>query len=65
MRAAPSGTAPNAAAAKALVVEDEPNILELLTASLELSGFTTRGAGDAEAALAALDGFIPTSPCST
>ncbi|APC35476.1 MULTISPECIES: response regulator transcription factor [Nocardiopsis] len=54
---APSGTA--APSARALIVEDEPNILELLTASLELSGFATRGAPDAEAALAALDGFTP------
>lgn len=52
-----SGTA--APAARALIVEDEPNILELLTASLELSGFATRGAPDAVAALAALDGFTP------
>ncbi|MFD6951295.1 DNA-binding response regulator [Nocardiopsis sp. TSRI0078] len=52
-----SGTA--SPAAHVLIVEDEPNILELLTASLELSGFTTRGASDAGAALAALDGFTP------
>ncbi|WP_223830367.1 response regulator transcription factor [Nocardiopsis quinghaiensis] len=45
--------------ARALIVEDEPNLLELLTASLELSGFTTRGAPEAGAALAALDGFTP------
>ncbi|MFE6308621.1 response regulator transcription factor [Nocardiopsis sp. NPDC057823] len=44
---------------RVLIVEDEPNILELLTASLELSGFTTRGAPDAEGALAALSGFAP------
>ncbi|GAA0987240.1 response regulator transcription factor [Nocardiopsis tropica] len=47
------------APAKALIVEDDPNILELLTASLELSGFTARGAADAGSALAALDGFTP------
>ncbi|WP_017573953.1 response regulator transcription factor [Nocardiopsis halotolerans] len=47
------------ATARALIVEDEPNILELLTASLELSGFTTRGAPEAGAALAALGDFTP------
>ncbi|MFC7330160.1 response regulator transcription factor [Marinactinospora rubrisoli] len=40
-------------AARILLVEDDPNILELLTASLELSGHTVRGAADADAALAA------------
>ncbi|WP_235432136.1 hypothetical protein [Nocardiopsis sp. RV163] len=64
---APSGTA--APAARALIVEDEADILGLLTASLELSGFATRGAPDAgaaaPAALAALDGFPPTSPSWT
>ncbi|MDE3723261.1 response regulator transcription factor [Nocardiopsis sp. N85] len=44
---------------RVLIVEDEPNILELLTASLELSGFTTRGAANAEGAVAAVTGFAP------
>ncbi|MFD6095289.1 response regulator transcription factor [Nocardiopsis flavescens] len=44
---------------RVLIVEDEPNIRELLTASLELSGFAPRGAPDAEGALAALRGFTP------
>lgn len=47
------------AAAHVLLVEDDPNILELLTASLELSGYATRGATEAEAALAALSAFTP------
>ncbi|TDQ52898.1 two-component system OmpR family response regulator [Actinorugispora endophytica] len=42
-----------------LIVEDEPNILELLTASLRLSGFTTRGAACGDAAAHALDSFTP------
>ncbi|GLU49905.1 response regulator transcription factor [Nocardiopsis ansamitocini] len=37
--------------AAVLIVEDEPNILELLTASLELSGFHARGAGTGAKAL--------------
>ncbi|KAB8169836.1 response regulator [Streptomyces sp. 3MP-14] len=45
--------------ARVLIVEDEPNILELLTASLELSGFATRGAPEASAALVAADAFTP------
>ncbi|WP_028648289.1 response regulator transcription factor [Nocardiopsis sp. CNT312] len=44
---------------RVLLVEDEPNILELLTSSLELSGFATRGAPDAETALARVEGFGP------
>ncbi|MFD7367367.1 response regulator transcription factor [Nocardiopsis alba] len=44
---------------RVLLVEDEPNILELLTSSLELSGFTTLGAPDAETALLELDAFAP------
>ena len=59
MREALPDTASDASGARALIVEDEPNILELLTASLELSGFTTRGASDARTALGALDGFTP------
>nr|WP_152513385.1 response regulator transcription factor [Nocardiopsis baichengensis] len=46
-------------AGRVLVVDDEPNILELLTASLSLSGFTPRGAADADEALAALPVFTP------
>ncbi|UED87476.1 response regulator transcription factor [Streptomyces profundus] len=37
--------------ARILIVEDDPNILELLTASLELNGFTAHGAADARAAV--------------
>ncbi|SOD66723.1 two-component system, OmpR family, response regulator [Streptomyces zhaozhouensis] len=45
--------------ARVLIVEDEPNILELLTASLELSGFATRGAPDARGAVGAVGTFVP------
>ncbi|GAA3853676.1 response regulator transcription factor [Streptomyces sedi] len=45
--------------ARVLIVEDEPNILELLTASLELSGFDTRGAPDARGAVVAVGAFAP------
>ncbi|WP_062214522.1 response regulator transcription factor [Streptomyces sp. NBRC 109706] len=45
--------------ARILIVEDDPNILELLTASLELNGFTTCGAADAHAALRAADAHAP------
>ncbi|MDA0566688.1 response regulator transcription factor [Streptomonospora sp. S1-112] len=52
-------TGPRDRAARVLVVEDDPNILELLTASLDLSGYDVRGAADADAALGALTGFAP------
>jgi two-component system OmpR family response regulator len=43
---------PNAAgAARVLVVDDEPNILELLSAALRLSGFDVRAASDGKGAL--------------
>ena len=44
---------------RVLLVEDEPNILELLTSSLELRGFTTLGVPDAETALLRLGDFAP------
>ncbi|MFC3995369.1 response regulator transcription factor [Nocardiopsis sediminis] len=47
------------AAADVLIVDDEPNILELLTASLTLSGFAARGAADADSALAAVHAAVP------
>ncbi len=40
-------------AARVLVVDDEPNILELLTAALRLSGFEVRGAATGAEALRA------------
>ena len=42
-----------------LVVEDEPAILELLRVNLVDAGYDVRGAGDAEAAKAALKGPLP------
>ncbi|MFE3456796.1 response regulator transcription factor [Nocardiopsis aegyptia] len=59
MRDDHQGRRPADAAPHVLLVEDDPNILELLTASLDLSGYTTRGASEAEAALAALAAFTP------
>ncbi|MCI2422839.1 response regulator transcription factor [Saccharopolyspora sp. K220] len=45
--------------ARVLVVDDEPNILELLTAALRLSGFEVRGAGTGAEALRAAEEFRP------
>ncbi|MBB5155476.1 response regulator transcription factor [Saccharopolyspora phatthalungensis] len=45
--------------ARVLVVDDEPNILELLTAALRLSGFEVRGAGTGADALRAATEFGP------
>ena len=45
--------------ARVLVVDDEPNILELLTAALRLSGFEVRGAATGADALRAADEFRP------
>lgn len=45
--------------ARVLVVDDEPNILELLTAALRLSGFEVHGAGTAADALRAAAGWRP------
>lgn len=53
-----AGTA-SEGAERVLLVEDDPNIRELLTASLELSGFSARGSADAGAALGELTGFTP------
>lgn len=50
---------PAGAKGRVLVVDDEPTLLELLTSSLELSGFTARGAGDGDAALRELGAFAP------
>ncbi|GAA2779536.1 response regulator transcription factor [Saccharopolyspora taberi] len=44
---------------KVLVVDDEPNILELLTAALRLSGFEVRGAATGGEALRAAAEFHP------
>ncbi|GAA4917131.1 response regulator transcription factor [Streptomonospora salina] len=46
-------------ATRVLLVEDDPNIRELLTSSLELGGDTPRGVADADAAVAALGAFTP------
>ncbi|MER7081382.1 two-component system, OmpR family, response regulator [Saccharopolyspora kobensis] len=45
--------------ARVLVVDDEPNILELLTAALRLSGFEVRGAATGAGALHAAAEFRP------
>ncbi|MDA3643460.1 response regulator transcription factor [Saccharopolyspora indica] len=45
--------------ARVLVVDDEPNILELLTAALRLSGFEVRGAATGADALRAAAEFRP------
>jgi two-component system, OmpR family, phosphate regulon response regulator PhoB len=42
-----------------LLVEDEPEIAEMLTFALNRAGFTTRIAGSAEEALKMLDGPLP------
>jgi two-component system phosphate regulon response regulator PhoB len=42
-----------------LLVEDEPEIAEMLTFALTRAGFTTRVAGSAEEALRMLDGPLP------
>ena len=48
-----------APSARVLVVDDEPNILELLTAALRLSGFEVRGAASGAEALRAAGDFRP------
>ncbi|GAB3685779.1 response regulator transcription factor [Saccharopolyspora tripterygii] len=45
--------------ARVLVVDDEPNILELLAAALRLSGFEVRGAATGEEALREAGDFHP------
>ena len=45
--------------ARVLVVDDEPNILELLTAALRLSGFEVRGVGTGAEALSSAADFRP------
>ncbi|WP_188985598.1 response regulator transcription factor [Saccharopolyspora thermophila] len=45
--------------ARVLVVDDEPNILELLTAALRLSGFQVRGVGTGSDALRAAEELRP------
>ncbi|MDT0303051.1 response regulator transcription factor [Streptomonospora wellingtoniae] len=59
MRAEHSESAQAATQEQVLLVEDDPNIRELLTASLELSGYTARGAADADTAVAGLAAFTP------
>ncbi len=54
------------AEARLLVVEDDPNILELLSASLRFAGFEVdRGTSGAEAVTAAREAHSPTWSCST
>ncbi len=51
--------------ARLLVVDDEPNIRELLSASLRYAGFEVATAADGQQALAAAAQFRPTCSCST
>ena len=46
---------PNASEAKLLVVDDEPNIRELLATSLRFAGFDVVAAGTGQEALAAVE----------
>jgi two-component system, OmpR family, response regulator len=50
---------PDEPEARLLVVDDEPNILELLAASLRFAGFEVQTAADGETALAAARSFGP------
>ncbi|HWE91658.1 MAG TPA: response regulator transcription factor [Pseudonocardiaceae bacterium] len=52
---APNGTG----AARVLVVDDEPNILELLSAALRLSGFDVRAATNGKGALSLAHEHVP------
>ena len=52
-------TARSAPEARLLVVDDEPNILELLSASLRFAGFEVATAADGQQALALAESFRP------
>jgi two-component system, OmpR family, response regulator len=54
-----SGTSQSAPEARLLVVDDEPNIRELLSASLRYAGFEVATAADGQQALALADSFKP------
>ena len=54
-----SGTSQSAPEARLLVVDDEPNIRELLSASLRFAGFEVATAADGQQALALADSFKP------
>ena len=49
----------NSAEAKLLVVDDEPNIRELLSTSLRFAGFEVVSAGNGREALAAVEAHAP------
>ena len=49
----------NSAEAKLLVVDDEPNIRELLSTSLRFAGFEVVSAGNGREALAAVEAHVP------
>jgi two-component system OmpR family response regulator len=53
------GTESRAPEARLLVVDDEPNIRELLSASLRYAGFEVATAADGQQALALADSFRP------
>ena len=54
-----SGSPQSAPEARLLVVDDEPNIRELLSASLRYAGFEVATAADGQQALAMADSFRP------
>ena len=54
-----AGSSPSAPEARLLVVDDEPNIRELLSASLRYAGFEVSTAADGQQALALAESFRP------
>ena len=61
----PSGDGRKRPEAQLLVVEDEPNILELLAASLRYAGFDVISASAGTEAVQARSATGPISSCST
>jgi len=55
----PGGPAPGSAAARVLVVDDEPAIADLVSTTLRYEGFETATAGDGRAALETVEAFRP------
>lgn len=51
--------APSAESFRILVVDDEPNIVDVIAMALRFQGFTVESAGDGQGALAAVDSFRP------
>ncbi len=57
--AEPGAPAPGSAAARVLVVDDEPAIADLVSTTLRYEGFETSTAADGRAALEAVESFRP------